>query len=66
MQICFQFNRTADEKVVGTDPARASITINAPIVTGAEQNIVILDDDGRAIAIVEMQPGYDREEIEQS
>jgi hypothetical protein len=66
MQICFQFNKTADEHVVGQDPARASITINAPIVTGAEQDIVILDADGRAMAVIEMQPGYDREEIEQS
>ena len=59
MEICFQFNRP-EAKGVG------SITVSAPNVTGAEQDIVILDSDGKAIAVIQMQPGYDREEIERS
>jgi hypothetical protein len=42
---------------------KATVTITAPMVAGAEQNLVILDDDGKAIAIVELQPGFDRREL---
>lgn len=58
MQICFQFTKKNDVN------SGASIVINAPSVTGAEQDIVILDADGKAIAVIQMQPGYDRQEVE--
>lgn len=61
MQFCFVLRKGP------TDPnGVASLTINAPNVTGAEQDIMILDTDGKAIAVIQMQPGYDRFEIEQS
>lgn len=42
---------------------KARITIDAPDFAGAEQDIVILDADGKPVAVVQMQPGIDRREV---
>jgi hypothetical protein len=42
---------------------KARITISAANITGAEQNLVILDGDDRPVAVLEMQPGIDRYEL---
>jgi hypothetical protein len=39
------------------------VTVTAATITGAEQNIVLLDEDGKAVAVVELQPGVDRRQI---
>lgn len=48
----------ADKKAVAT------VTIDAPNLAGAEQNLVVLDDSGRALAVLELQPGIDRKEVQ--
>lgn len=48
------FMLTARGKTIG------SITASADKIVGAEQNIVLLDAEGKPIAIVELQPGVDR------
>jgi hypothetical protein len=52
------------ELLTGDGTVKAKLTIDAPNVTGAEQDLVVLDESGRALAVVEMQPGIDRKEIE--
>lgn len=41
----------------------ASLCVTAPTITGAEQNLVLLGEDGKAILVVELQPGFDRREV---
>jgi hypothetical protein len=43
--------------------AKATVTIAAAMVAGAEQNLVILDDDCNPIATLILQPGFDRREL---
>lgn len=43
--------------------AVAVVSVSATDITGAEQNIVLLGDDLKAVAVVELQPGFDRREI---
>ncbi len=43
--------------------AVASISVTADTITGAEENLVLLGEDGRAIAVIELQPGFDRREV---
>jgi hypothetical protein len=43
--------------------AKATVTIVASMVAGAEQNLVILDDDCNPIATLILQPGFDRREL---
>ena len=59
MQRCYQFNSAGNPNGV------ASVEINAAEITGAEQDIVILDTNGKAIAVIQVQPGYDSEIVEQ-
>lgn len=40
-----------------------SLCVTATKVTGAEQNIVLLGDDLKPFAVVELEPGFDRREI---
>lgn len=42
----------------------ASLCVTAHTITGAEQNLVLLGEDGKAILVVELQPGFDRREVE--
>ena len=46
-----------------TGGVKATIAITAPGITGAEQDLVILDEDNKPLAVVQMQPGTDRREI---
>ena len=46
------------------DGVKAAITITAANITSAEQNIVILDATGEAVALVQLLPGIDRHEVE--
>jgi hypothetical protein len=41
----------------------AVLSVTAQIITGAEQDIVLLDEDGTAVAIVKLQPGVDRRQL---
>lgn len=59
MKRIFQLYRMGDKD----KKAIATITVDAPNLAGAEQDFVILDDAGRSIAVVELQPGIDRKEI---
>lgn len=45
-----------------SDKPIATIIIEGA-VTGAEQNLVILDSHDKPVAVVELQPGYDRREV---
>ena len=45
------------------DDTKATITIEAPSIVGAEQNLVILDESSKPVAIIELQPGIDNREI---
>jgi len=38
----------------------AVLNLSAPTITGAEQNIVLLDENLDPIAVIQLQPGYDR------
>jgi hypothetical protein len=41
----------------------ATIEVTATGIAGAEQDVVLLDATGSAIAIVQLQPGIDRKQI---
>lgn len=44
----------------------ADFTINVASpenITNAEQDIILLDGDGKAVAEIQIQPGFDRREI---
>jgi hypothetical protein len=58
MRFCFKISTKPD------DNDGASIIINAPAIAGAEQDIVILNGQGKAIATVKPMPGYDRQQVE--
>jgi hypothetical protein len=42
---------------------KSTITIDAPNITGAEQNLVLLDEELKPIAVLELQPGIDRRQL---
>jgi hypothetical protein len=37
------------------------IDLEAPTITNAEQDIVVLDENGKAAIVIQVQPGFDRE-----
>ncbi len=45
------------------DGVKTRITITAANITGAEQNLVILYEDLHLVAVIELQPGIDRNEL---
>jgi len=55
----YQIFANSDKETVVAD-----FTISAPSLTGAEQNIVILGADSKAVAVIQLQPGFDRREVE--
>jgi hypothetical protein len=56
-------NVTRTFELKSKEGVKARITIAAANITGAEQNLVILDGADRPVAVLEMQPGIDRHEI---
>lgn len=40
-----------------------SIVVEAPMITGAEQDLILLDKDGKLLGSIVMGPGTDRKEI---
>jgi hypothetical protein len=54
----YEIYRLADR---GT--ASATIRIDAPNFTGAEQDIIALDEREIPIAVIQLQPGFDRREV---
>jgi hypothetical protein len=48
---------------MGRGDVKATLTIDAPTITDAEQNIVIMDGPAEPIAVVLLQPGIDRRQI---
>lgn len=55
----FQIFLTSNKEEVVCD-----FTVSSPGVTGAENDIILLDSEGKAIAVIELQPGYDRREVD--
>lgn len=41
----------------------ATLKIKSNTTTSAEQNIVVLNDEFKAVAVIEIQSGYDRRQI---
>lgn len=61
MQKTFQLYRMADTQKTPV----ATVTIDAANVLGAEENLVVLNDVGLPVAVLNLQPGIDRKEVSQ-
>ncbi len=55
--------KTRTFELKSEDGVKARVTITAPDITGAEQDLVILDEQDKPVAVIEMQPGIDRAEV---
>jgi hypothetical protein len=60
MTTTYEVYLNADQQHDSHPRARAVITITCDMIAGAEQNLVLLDDDGHPIATLTLQPGFDR------
>jgi VCBS repeat-containing protein len=54
---------TVSYQLESKDGVKAVVTITASNITGAEQNVVILDEQSKPVAVIEMQPGIDHKEL---